>query len=254
MSPQPSSNKKQAVEGITYFISDLHLSDDRPDITQCFSKFMADEAHQADKLYILGDLFEVWIGDDDQSSFNQHIASIIANVGKKIPVYFIHGNRDFALGKKFSKQAHMQILPEQTVIDLYGRPTLISHGDELCTRDLEYMKFRKKSRGWWWPKLMLSLPLSYRKKIAEKGRKTSHSNKQMLASEIMDVTPSEVENVMQTHQVDLFIHGHTHRPNIHNFVSRNKQRQRIVLGDWYTQGSILTASPSSLKLENRNFI
>lgn len=214
---------------------------------------MQEEAPKAEKLFILGDLFEVWIGDDDQSPFNQKIAAVISTVSKAIPVYFIHGNRDFAIGKRFAKQASMTILPEQTIIDLYGTRTLISHGDELCTRDIEYMKFRKKSRGWWWPKLMLALPLSIRKSIADKGRKTSKNNKQMLAANIMDVTQSEVETAMCKHNASLFIHGHTHRPNIHDFEAQGKSLRRVVLGDWYSQGSILLVNKNDLRLEHRDF-
>jgi UDP-2,3-diacylglucosamine hydrolase len=147
----------------------------------------------------------------------------------------------------------MTILPEQDVIDLYGRAALIMHGDELCTRDAAYQKFRKKSRGWWWPRLMLLLPLSMRKNIAEKGRETSKNNQKQLTAEIMDVTQSEVEDVMRQHQVDLLIHGHTHRPNDHHFNIDGKPVQRIVLGDWYDQGSILVATPDSLTLETRQF-
>nr|WP_136251914.1 UDP-2,3-diacylglucosamine diphosphatase [Ningiella ruwaisensis] len=238
---------------ITFFISDLHLSAQRPDITACFDNFMQNEAPQAEALYILGDLFEVWIGDDDITDFSEHIANTIAQVANKLPVYFIHGNRDFAIREGFAKRCGMQLLPEQAVIDLYGRKTLISHGDELCTRDKAYMKFRKKARGWWWPKLMLALPLSWRRRIAENGRKTSQNNQKVLTADIMDVTPSEVDAAMRRFEVDYFIHGHTHRPNIHRFNLDGRARQRIVLGDWYDQGSILRASPDELSLEVRPF-
>lgn len=235
----------------TYFISDLHLSPQRKDITACFLAFLRDEAVKADTLYILGDLFEYWIGDDDITEFSERVADAILTISNHIPVYFIHGNRDFAIGKRFASRSGMTLLPEQTVIDLYGRQTLISHGDELCTRDLEYMKFRKKARGWWWPALMLSLPLSWRKKIAENGRKISQHNHKGLSAEIMDVTPSEVHRVMLQHEVAYFIHGHTHRPNIHSFTLNGIDRQRIVLGDWYDQGSVLLASPEQLSLTVR---
>lgn len=238
---------------ITYFISDLHLSAQREDITACFLRFMQQEAVQAEALYILGDLFEVWIGDDDISEFSNTIADAIKRVSEKMPVYFIHGNRDFAIGKDFAKRSGMQLLPEQAVIDLYGRKTLISHGDELCTRDVEYMKFRKKARGWWWPKLMLALPLRLRRHIADKGRKTSQQNHKALTAEIMDVTPSEVDRVMREFDVKYFIHGHTHRPDVHQFDVDGIERQRIVLGDWYDQGSILLATEQALSLQTRPF-
>jgi len=237
----------------TLFISDLHLSAERLDIAQCFFRFMQDEAPKADALYILGDLFEVWIGDDNKTAFSNNVASAIAQVASKIPVYFIHGNRDFSIGKQFAKLANMTLLPEQYVIDLYGKRVLLSHGDELCTRDLAYMKFRKKARGWWWPKLMLSLPLFMRQRIANKGRESSKVNQKGLSAEIMDVTPEEVIKAMQRHQVLFFIHGHTHRPNIHEFMLNGKPAKRIVLGDWYTQGSILEVTPSEFNLESRQF-
>ncbi|MEG3768919.1 UDP-2,3-diacylglucosamine diphosphatase, partial [Alteromonas sp. 14N.309.X.WAT.G.H12] len=142
----------------TYFIADLHLSEDRTDITQCLLSFLEHEAPQADALYVLGDLFEVWIGDDNVTPFNTTIANAFKAVSRTTPVYFIHGNRDFAIRDGWAKKAGMTILPEQTVVDLYGKPTLLTHGDELCTRDVNYQKFRKKSRGWWWPRLMLALP------------------------------------------------------------------------------------------------
>lgn len=214
---------------------------------------MATEAIYADALYILGDLFEFWIGDDDRSSFNLHIASIIRSVSEHIPVFFIHGNRDFAIGKVFAKEAGFTILEEQSIIDLYGKRVLVSHGDELCTQDIEYMKFRKKSRGWWWPRLALAMPLSYRKKLAQRGRETSRKNKDKLAVDIMDVTKSEVDTVMKNNNVGLFIHGHTHRPKIHEFCINDTQVKRVVLGDWYTQGSVLIASKSNLSLEVRQF-
>jgi len=238
---------------ITYFISDLHLSAERNDITECFEHFMQTDAIHAEALYILGDLFEVWIGDDDVTAFSERVADAILAISKKMPVYFIHGNRDFAIGKRFAARSGMQLLPEQAVINLYGNKTLISHGDELCTKDLEYMAFRKKARGWWWPKLMLSLPLSWRKKIAEKGRKVSQNNHKSLSEEIMDVTPSEVIRTMQHYQVDTFIHGHTHRPKVHEFLIDDAPCKRIVLGDWYDQGSILKASPEELSLQIIHF-
>lgn len=239
--------------GTTLFISDLHLSAEREDIAQCFFDFLKNEAPSADALYILGDLFEVWIGDDNKTAFSNRVADAINQISRSTPVFFIHGNRDFAIGDDFATQCNMQLLPEQFVIDLYGRKTLISHGDELCTRDIEYMKFRKKARGWWWPKLMLALPLSLRKKLASRGRETSKNNQKDLTEEIMDVTQSEVVLAMEKFAVDFFIHGHTHRPAVHNFSFDNRNFERIVLGDWYTQGSILVANKDQLSLENRQF-
>jgi UDP-2,3-diacylglucosamine hydrolase len=238
---------------VTYFISDLHLSADRQDINDCLFRFLQTEAVDADALYILGDLFEVWLGDDDITPFSESIAKALKMVSTTVPIYFIHGNRDFAIRQSFARRAGMTILPEQHVIDLYGRKALLMHGDELCTRDIEYQKFRKKSRGWWWPRLMLLLPLKMRQKLATNGRQTSIENQKQLTAEIMDVTQSEVASAMQQHDVDLLIHGHTHRPKVHEFTLDNKFMKRIVLGDWYDQGSILIADKQQLSLQNRIF-
>jgi UDP-2,3-diacylglucosamine hydrolase len=237
----------------TYFISDLHLSADRPDISKCLLEFLRDKAPAAEALYVLGDLFELWIGDDDINSFNQEIAvgfKKLADSG--IPVLFVHGNRDFLIRKHFAKRAGFTLLPEQSVIDLYGTPTLIMHGDELCIEDVVYQKFRRKARGWWWPRLMLSLPLSLRRKIAAKGRKTSQANQQKLSMEIMDVSNAEVIKVMKAHGVKRLVHGHTHRPDIHELSIDGQSAQRIVLGDWYDQGSILRVSEDNLELQIEN--
>ncbi|MET1218065.1 MAG: UDP-2,3-diacylglucosamine diphosphatase [Glaciecola sp.] len=239
------------MSGHICFISDLHLSADRDDITECFARFMRDEAPLADALYILGDLFEYWIGDDDINPFTTRIAQIIKTTSHHTPVYFIHGNRDFAIKQAFALRAGMTILPEQAVIDCYGTATVILHGDELCTRDVEYMKFRKKARGWWWPRLMLSLPLSWRRKIADNGRKVSKGNKAALAMDIMDVTEADVIQTFVKHNVTRMIHGHTHRPNIHTHNVNGHVATRIVLGDWYTQGSVLTVNAQSFDLQVR---
>lgn len=239
----------------TLFIADLHLSDSRPDITQCFVEYMAAlNPAEIDALYILGDLFEVWIGDDDISDFTNTIAHTIHSVSAKgINTAFIHGNRDFLIRHKFAKKAGITLLPEQQVIDLYGEKAVILHGDELCTKDVNYQKFRKKARGWWWPRLVLTLPLSTRRKIAAKGRKKSQETQRQLTQDIMDVTPSEVSKCLQSHQVQLMIHGHTHRPAFHDLIVNQQAAQRIVLGDWYEQGSVLEVSKESKELKQLPF-
>ena len=238
----------------TYFISDLHLSADRDDINQCLFQFLSEQAPHADALYVLGDLFEVWIGDDDQNNFTLSIAKAFNTLRQSgVPIYFIHGNRDFLIRQRFAKQAGFKILPEQVVIDLYGEPTLIMHGDELCTKDTEYQAFRKKARSWWWPKIMLSLPLATRRKLAIKGRATSKQKQSVLSAEIMDVTSKEVIACMQKFAVKTLIHGHTHRPAIHPLEINNQSAQRVVLGDWYDQGSILKVSAAAIELQQQKF-
>ena len=234
----------------TYFISDLHLSADRDDINQCLFEFLREQAPHADALYVLGDLFEVWIGDDDQNSFTVSIAEAFNTLRLSgVPIYFIHGNRDFLVRQRFAKQAGFTILPEQVVIDLYGEPTLIMHGDELCTKDIEYQVFRKKARSWWWPRIMLSLPLSTRRKIASKGRATSKQKQSKLSADIMDVTSEEVIICMQKFAVKKLIHGHTHRPAIHPIEINGQPAKRIALGDWYDQGSVRKVSPEATELK-----
>lgn len=238
----------------TYFIADLHLTADRPDISECLFRFLKEDARGADALYVLGDLFEVWIGDDNVTPFNDAVAKAFYHLSQSVPIYFIHGNRDFAIRQKWATKAGMTILNEQTVIDLYGQATLITHGDELCTRDVAYQKFRKKSRSWWWPRLMLAMPLWFRRRVAENGRRESRETQKHLHQEIMDVTPSEVTAVMEQYHVQRLIHGHTHRPAIHTFTANNLPAQRIVLGDWYEQGSVLKVTPNSTDLQTRNFL
>jgi UDP-2,3-diacylglucosamine hydrolase len=237
----------------TYFISDLHLGEDFPEITACFEQFMREVAPTADALYVLGDLFEVWIGDDNVTAFNEHIAQLFKRASQEIPIYFIHGNRDFAIGKAFANKAGFTILDEQTVIDLYGTPTLLLHGDELCTKDVEYQKFRKRARTWWWKGFMGALPLKIRKRIAAEGREKSKNNKQRLASSIMDVTPEEVVAVFEKHGVQNMIHGHTHRPDTHHLTANQKPATRIVLGDWYEQGSVLEVTADKKELKRLKF-
>jgi UDP-2,3-diacylglucosamine hydrolase len=233
----------------TLFISDLHLTVDRPNITRAFLAFVRNKmVNDCDALYILGDFFEYWIGDDDHNPFHQQIIEALKALSERTPVYFIHGNRDFMIGEKFAKACNLTLLPEHHLIDLYGRDTLIMHGDTLCTLDIEYMKFRRKTRRKLWQKTMLLLPLFIRRRIAQNARKNSQKAQKNKNSQILDVTPYEVISQMAKNQVDLLIHGHTHRPAIHIMNENDPPTQRIVLGDWYEQGSYLIASPGSNEL------
>lgn len=242
------SSQQQA---ITYFIADLHLAQNRPDITACFLQFLKHDAVQAQTLYILGDLFEAWIGDDDDSDFVATIAKALltlSNTGTKI--YYIHGNRDFLLGKIYARKAGLILLPEVDLIDLYGQRVVVMHGDTLCTRDVAYQAFRKKSRSWWWQAIIKNLPLFVRKKMAADYRKKSAAATANKSQAIMDVTPEEVVDCLEQYQSQLLIHGHTHRPDIHQFEVNGKEAKRIVLGDWYKQGAWLKVTPDSIELMN----
>tara|TARA_R110001592_G_scaffold18893_3_gene78157 strand:+ start:1236 stop:1991 length:756 start_codon:yes stop_codon:yes gene_type:complete len=241
-------------KSVTYFIADLHLAQNRPDITACFLSFLEKDAPNAETLYILGDLFEYWIGDDDKNPFVVEVAlalKTLSMLGTRI--YYIHGNRDFLLGKRYAKACGMTLLPEVDVIDLYGKPVLIMHGDTLCTRDIAYQAFRKKSRSWWWQTMIKNLPLFVRKNIAENYRLKSASATAMKSQEIMDVTETEVINKLELHHCQLLIHGHTHRPNIHHIKANNLPAQRIVLGDWYEQGAWLKVTKDSIELLSQAF-
>jgi len=240
---------------LTYFIADLHLCENRPDISACFFSFLATDAINAEKLYILGDLFEAWVGDDDDSSFVADIAQALVKLSNTgTVIYYIHGNRDFLIGARFAKKSNMILLPEITLIDLYGQAVVIMHGDTLCTRDVAYQKFRKKSRTWWWQGVVKSLPLKIRKKIAADYRKKSAAATAVKSQEIMDVTEDEVVVCLTDYQSQLLIHGHTHRPAVHNLIANNKDAQRIVLGDWYDQGAWLKVTPKEITLLNKPFI
>ena len=235
----------------TYFIADLHLSENRPDITAAFFRFLKTHMFNSnvDALYILGDFFEVWVGDDYVSTLSREVATQLKTVSNAgTPIYFVHGNRDFIMRNQYADMAGMTLLDEQTVIDLYGTPTVILHGDEMCTQDIEYQKFRRKSRGWWWPKLMLAMPLWYRKKIARNAREKSKLSQANKPLEILDVVESAVLETFAKHGVANMIHGHTHRPNVHQYLVDEQTLTRTVLGDWYTQGSYLVVTPKAQQL------
>lgn len=228
----------------TLFISDLHLSPKHPEITAAFTQFIREEASKADALYVLGDLFDFWIGDDDPTSFAQQIKSEFRQLTEQgVKCYFTKGNRDFLLGKKFAQETGGQLLPDESVIDLYGVKAVILHGDTLCTNDTRYLAFRKKVHQPWLQRLFALLPFRIRQRVVGKIQSDIRDEKQHKSMMIMDVTPSEVLRVMQYHNVDLMIHGHTHRPAIHTIpTGPNTHKNRIVLGDWYSQSSVLVYS------------
>ncbi len=222
------------------FISDLHLEENRPDINQVFFKFLTHEAKLAEALYILGDFFETWIGDDDLSDFHLSVINALNNAVKSgLPIYIMQGNRDFLLGKKFMQASACTLLADEHLINLYGIPTLLMHGDTLCTADIAYLKFRKKSRIWVYQKLFLLKSLEKRRAIATKMRAASQAYTSTTPGHVMDVTQAEVERVMKKHGVQHLIHGHTHRPAKHQFLLNGKPASRTVLGPWHDHGSAL---------------
>ncbi|MFQ2107894.1 UDP-2,3-diacylglucosamine diphosphatase [Aeromonas rivipollensis] len=236
----------------TLFISDIHLCAQRPDMTAALVRFLERDAPKADALYVLGDLFEFWIGDDDPNPLHSQVAEAFLALSRQdVPIYFIHGNRDFLLGKVFAKRAGMTLLGDPCVIDLYGERVLLSHGDLLCTLDEGYQKFRRITQQKWLRWLFLRLPLARRQAIACKMRGQSQMENAGKPQTIMDVTPAAVDALLRQHGCRLLIHGHTHRPAVHDFMLDGKPARRIVLGDWFEQGSVLSCFPQGQRLESR---
>lgn len=233
----------------TLFIADLHLCTEEPAITAGFLRFLADDARKADALYILGDLFEAWIGDDDPNPLHREMAAAIkALTDSGVPCFFIHGNRDFLIGKRFARESGMTLLPQEKVLNLYGRNVLIMHGDTLCTDDTGYQAFRAKVHQPWLQKLFISLPLFIRQRIAAKMRAGSKAANSSKSLEIMDVNPQAVINEMEKHQVQWLIHGHTHRPAVHELTANAQPAFRVVLGAWHTEGSMIKVTPDDVEL------
>jgi UDP-2,3-diacylglucosamine hydrolase len=227
----------------TFFISDLHLDGSRPDITAQFLRFLDHEARQASALYILGDLFEAWIGDDDPDPDKRRVVAALASLtGAGVKAFLIHGNRDFLIGRRFCKETRLRLLPDGTVIDLYGQRVLVLHGDTLCTDDHSYQRLRRIVRNPLVQFAMRRLTLSQRQKLAERMRAGSKAHIESMdkaAPQIMDVNQDEVRRTFERYAVDCIVHGHTHRPAIHEVTAAGRKVTRIVLGDWYEQGSVL---------------
>ena len=234
----------------TLFISDLHLEADRPDIGDQFINFLKTDAMEADDLYILGDLFEAWVGDDDP---NTHYAKIKMAIRKVVdagkPVYFMHGNRDFMIGRRFANETGVEILKDPYPITMYGQKALLSHGDAMCTDDTQYQRVRVMTRNPDWQASMLAKPLKERLAIAREARRQSMEQTINMSLDIMDVNKDEVVRVIKEYGVDVLLHGHTHRPDVHTIDLGNRRAKRIVLGDWYTQGSVVRWDMRGPKLQ-----
>lgn len=215
-----------------YFISDIHLEPGRPALAQGFAKYLQDLAAKGDasQLYILGDFFEVWMGDDFVNPFVDQVKAALKALSETgTEIFLMHGNRDFLLGENFCRDAGCALLPDPSVIQLGDEKVLLMHGDSLCTEDVEYMKIRQVFRSTAWQQDFLSKSIEERIAFARQVRSESQSDQQMKSAEIMDVTPSEVERELSEHGVKTMIHGHTHRPAIHNSANG---KTRYVLGDW----------------------
>jgi len=237
----------------TLFISDLHLSpSQRPAVVDLFLGFLSKTASQAEALYILGDFFEYWIGDEAvfDSEFQPIIRGLQYLTQSGVPVSLMHGNRDFLLGQKFAQETGCRLLADPTLIDLYGYNTLLMHGDTLCTDDIEYQRFRTQVRSQAWVDSFLTRSVVERNALVRDYREMSKNAISAKKPEIMDVNPQAVLEVMKQHQVRHLIHGHTHRPGQHEFPLQGQIARRIVLGDWYEQGSVLHCDNNAWVLEN----
>ena len=235
----------------TLFVSDIHLDASRASIVDLFNLFLTRRAARADALYILGDLFEYWIGDD--AHYDEYASTIDALRQLRewqVPVYFLHGNRDFLVADRFARDTGIALLAEETVITPYQQRILLMHGDTLCTDDVAYQKFRKKTHNPVLQKLVLRLPVSMRQKLANRLRATSRLAVGQKSPEIMDVNQSAVHAAVQRNIVKTLIHGHTHRAAIHHFTQGSEQYTRAVLGDWYTHGNVLCLSEQGMRLED----
>ena len=238
----------------TLFVSDLHLDPARPAITALFLRFLRTEAVDADALYILGDLFEAWVGDDVGGEPAQAVRTALKALSASgVPVYFQRGNRDFLAGARFAADTGATLLPDPAVVELYGEPTLLMHGDLLCTGDTAYQAFRAQVRAPAWQAQFLSQPLAAREAFAAKARAASKEHQKDVGSggamdAITDVEADTVAATLARYGVRRLIHGHTHRPAVHALEAGGRAARRIVLGDWYEQGSVLRVDADGMEL------
>ncbi len=231
-------------------ISDLHLEEQRPDITRAFLFFLQDRAAHADALYILGDFFEAWIGDEAMTPFQHRIAEALRQLSDGgTRIYLMHGNRDFMIGKAFCREAGCTLLADPSVVELQGERVLLMHGDSLCTRDVAYMRLRRWLRNPLVLFILRNLPLATRHRLGRKLRKESRMQTRQKAADIVDVTPDEVLRLMHEHGVKRLIHGHTHRPARHPLQVDGQPAERIVLGDWDAQGWALQIDAEGYRLD-----
>ncbi|HET7925773.1 MAG TPA: UDP-2,3-diacylglucosamine diphosphatase [Rhodanobacteraceae bacterium] len=233
----------------TLFISDLHLDASRPEITRLFLEFLENEAAKADALYILGDLFEAWIGDDASDEVGDAVADALAKLhAHGVPCFYIHGNRDFLLGDAYARRARMTLLPDPSLVEIGGEPVLLMHGDTLCTDDAPYQAFRRQTHDPAWQRAFLARPVAERRAFAEQARAESRRYTKSVAGAITDVNSDAVSGTFREHAVGRLIHGHTHRPARHADALDGKSIERIVLGDWYEHGSVLSIGDGTIEL------
>jgi len=233
------------------FISDLHIDAQRPEITRQFIDFLTNEAHGADALYILGDLFESWVGDDAPDPGQQEAIEAISSLtAGGVPCFVMHGNRDFLLGKEFCSRSGARLLSDPLIITLYGEPVLVMHGDALCTDDRAYQRLRATVRDSDWQRRFLALSVAQRRALAGAAREGSRAHTAAIEYAIADVNVTSVAQALQAAGAATLLHGHTHRPGFYPFTIDGRPCMRIVLGDWYTQGSVLRWDASGPELRS----
>jgi UDP-2,3-diacylglucosamine hydrolase len=232
----------------TLFISDLHLAEERPDATARFARFVEETVPGADALYILGDLFEYWVGDDGLAlAFPAQVARLLKAAARAAPAFFMHGNRDFLVASRFGAETGIRLIPDPTVIDLYGERALLMHGDTLCTGDRQYLAYRAQVRNPAWQAAALARPIEERIAMAAGLRQRSEGDKAGKGEAIMDVAPEAVEEAFARAGCRLLVHGHTHRPARHEHEVGGHRCVRWVLPDWYGTGGYLEATPGAIR-------
>jgi UDP-2,3-diacylglucosamine hydrolase len=230
------------------FASDLHLDSEAPWAIDAFLKFLAGRAREADSLYLLGDLFEAWIGDDDDDPANARACDGLAALSADgVAIYALHGNRDFLLGEGFEKRTGVKLLPDPVMVEVHGVPTLLSHGDVFCTEDWPYQELRSIVRRERWQRRFLSLPLATRRTLASAARAGSKEHTERQVPVLMDVNPDAVTRAMRATGARRLIHGHTHRPAIHRFEVDGKPGERVVLAPWYEAASCVAVGPGGVR-------
>jgi UDP-2,3-diacylglucosamine hydrolase len=236
------------------FISDLHLDSSRPRATAAFLRFLSHEARAVTRLHILGDLFEFWIGDDDDDPHSCAVIDALrAYTAAGHECLVMRGNRDFLLGRRFEERSGACLLPDPTVEHLFGARVIVMHGDLLCTDDHAYQRYRRRVNDPLLQRLFLALPRSWRRAAGVVGRRRSRERTAMRPAAIMDVNPGAVAAAFAAHDARILVHGHTHRPGIHQLEVNGMPRTRVVLGDWYEQGSVLAWSAAGFELRSLAF-
>ncbi len=230
------------------FVSDLHLAPDNPGPLQSFIQLLEGRARAADRLFILGDLFELWIGDDYvDPAFEPLLDALQACTRSGTPVLLMHGNRDFLIGERFLRRSGCTRLDDPTLVELYGRRVLLMHGDLLCTDDVDYQRLRRQFRDPAWQRQVLQRPVAERLAMARQARAASDQATRDKPQAIMDVNPDAVVAALRESGADLLVHGHTHRPATHRLQVDGRAVQRIVLGDWYRAGSVLVLDAGGIE-------